>query len=89
MRILVAVRREDHAAADEADAGDDLGRDARRVDDHTAIGQHVHEAVFRDEHEQGRRDADQSIGSQTGGLLAYLPFKADQGGQYEGESQFL
>jgi hypothetical protein len=32
--------------ANEADAGDYLGRDARRIDDHLAVFQNVSEAVF-------------------------------------------
>jgi hypothetical protein len=36
----------DQAAADEADAGDDLRRDTRRVENNPAVGQNVSEAIF-------------------------------------------
>src|SRR5271170_3526753 len=79
------LAHEDDAAPYEADAGDDLRRDARRIEDNPARIEDVGEAVFRYEHDQRRREPDKRIGAQAGALLTDFALQADRSGQYEGE----
>src|SRR5271170_2212129 len=65
----------DDAGAEEADAGNDVGRDLRRA----GIAIEVH--AKRDE--RGGADGDQHIGAQSGAALPPLPLRADQRSQHE------
>ena len=78
---------EDDAAPDEADAGHNLRGDARRIEHNPAVLQDIHEPVFRDQHKQGRGDADEGVSSKTRALLANLPLQTHQSGQRESECQ--
>src|SRR5580693_8635885 len=44
----------DDAAADEPYSSDNLGGDARRIEDHAAVLKYVGKTVFGDEHDQRR-----------------------------------
>ena len=60
--------------AEEADAGDDLRRDARRVADAMAVDE---PDAGGDVHEQRGADADQDVRAQAGGLARELALEAD------------
>lgn len=69
----------DHAGAKEADAGDDIGDDARGLD-------HARDARGQVD-EGGRADRDQHAGPEAGGALPVLPLRADQRAEDEGRGQ--
>jgi hypothetical protein len=74
----------DRARAEEADAGDDLRRDARRIADALT----VHNAdPRRDVHEQRRADTDQNVGAEAGRLARQLSLEADDPAEQDGEQQ--
>src|SRR5581483_6722922 len=80
---------EDDAGAEEADAGDDLGRDAARVgaDDGVAARQEIVEAVGADHGEQGRAAGDEHVRAQPGGLLVELALEADHAAERGGDRE--
>jgi len=80
-----AVSGQDDAGSEEADAGDDLGGDARGVVAGDAVHQDVGEAVLGDQHHEARRHADDGLGADARALASDLSFEADGGRQDEGE----
>jgi hypothetical protein len=73
-----ATAEDDAARTENAYAGDDLGCDARRVQDDGPRRQDVAEPVLADQQDRRRRDADDRLRSQPGGLALYFAFEADQ-----------
>ena len=67
---------QDDAGAQEADAGHDLGGDARRITLANKAGEH-------DEARRAQRH--EGIGAQAGHLLVPLPLETDRGAQHQGE----
>ena len=83
-----AAAEDDDARAEKADARDDLGRDARRVDDDEPVDEDVLEAVLADQQDQRRRRADDGLRAQACALALDLAFQADQCRQAERHEQF-
>ena len=81
------VVHKDDAGADEADAGDDLRGNTGWIEHDATGGEDIHEAVLRDEQEEGGGGADDRIGSEAGALMAKLPLKADQCRENEGRGE--
>ena len=71
---------DDRAGAEEADARDDLRRDARRVGAHdgAAARQELVEAVRGDDREQRRAETDEQVRPEPGLALAQLALEADR-----------
>ena len=80
------VALEDHPGAQEADAGDHLGGDPRRVQDDFAA-QQCGEPEPRDQREGARAHPDQDVGAEPGRFLAHLTFEADERAQHQGRQQ--
>ena len=90
-----ALLQDDHAGADEADAGDDLRGDAGDVDAHGAVrarrqrgedGPEV-EPVLRDEHEEARAERDEEVRAQAGLLGAIFALESDEPAEQGGERE--
>jgi hypothetical protein len=79
--------QEDHAATDEADPGYHLRGDTRGVEHNPTVREYVHEAVFRDQHDQCGGYPDKGVCSKPRAFLANLPLHTYQGGQDKGERQ--
>ena len=79
---------DDQPGAEKANAGNDLGRHPRRVEDDVLVDQDIGEAVLADQHDQRGGDTDDGVRTEAGGLLLELAFEADEGRQEEGEAQF-
>jgi len=75
-----APRVEDRAGADEAHAGQDLGRDPAGI---ASLRRHAH----GEDREQGGSDADEDVGAEAGGLSLQLPLEADGAAQQDGEDE--
>lgn len=75
------------ARAQKAYAGNDLGRDAGRVQHDRAAREDVGEAVLTDRHDQRRRGPDDRLGAQSGALALDGAFQADERGQPERDEQ--
>jgi hypothetical protein len=71
------------AAADEADAGNDLRRNAGGIKDNKILGEHVRKTVLRDQQEKGSRCAGNRVSTQARALVAYLPLHTDGSGKQE------
>ena len=80
-----AVSGQDDAGSEEADAGDDLGGDARGIVAGDAVHQDVGETVLGDQHHEARGHADDGLGADARALASDLSFEADGGRQDEGE----
>ena len=80
---------EDDAAANEANPGNRLCRDARWVKNDTACDENVGEAIFGNQHEEGCRNADQSVGAQASAFLADFALQPDQSREEEGQEQLF
>jgi hypothetical protein len=80
---------DDRAGPEEADAGHDLGRDARRVgpDDVPAGDEEVVEAVRGDEREQARAERHEKVRPHPRFTVAKLTLEADRGAQRRGDRE--
>lgn len=81
------IADEDEPAADETDAGDDLGGDPGRVERHAMHLDPVVGAVLRDDHRHAGAQTDQSVGAEAGALLAVLALQPDRRTQAKGQRQ--
>jgi hypothetical protein len=80
---------QDRAGAEEADAGDDLRGDARRIAVGTMVGCETDlRNIDRQLSEQRRADADQNVGPQPGGLSRELALHPDGPAEKSGEEEF-
>ena len=70
------LANEDHATADKADARNNLGGDTRWIEDNSVLFENVCEAVFGNENDQSRGEADNRIGAQAGALLPEFALEA-------------
>ena len=78
--VTDAVGVQDGARADEADAGEDLGRDAPGI---AAARAHLDREV----REGGRPDADQDVRAQAGRLALQLALEADDPAEHGGQGE--
>jgi hypothetical protein len=81
----VVARLQDDAGAEEADACDDLGRDAAGVG-HEAAGVGAGGHFGRDDGEHGRAHGHQQVGAQAGGPAVLVAFEAHGGAQQGGHA---
>jgi hypothetical protein len=77
----------DYAAADEPDARDNLRGYSLRIENDTAIGEDIGEAIFRNEDDQRGGEAHQGVGPQPCALLSNFALKADERRQNQREGQ--
>src|SRR6202023_4258870 len=84
-----AARLQDRAAADEADAGDDLRRDAAAIPGAApGAGAAAGPRLPREMRQQGGADGHQHVGAQTGPLAGPFALGADRAGE-EGRERDL
>src|ERR687893_1801176 len=90
-RAVVAAAANDGASPEKTDAGDDLGRDPRRVELQAAAPKSRPrerlEAVGRDQGEERRPEAEQDVRPETGGLVADLALEADGAAQHNRQDE--
>ena len=80
---------DDRSGTDEADAGDDLRGDARRIgaDDLVAAVQELAEAVRGDDREERRAETDEHVRSQSGFPVAQLALEPDRTAERGGDRE--
>jgi hypothetical protein len=78
---------EDETGADEADPGDDLCGDARRIEDNAVVCEDVGKAVLGDEQEERRSCADDGVSAESGAFVADFAFETDDCGKQKGNAK--
>ena len=90
-RTSLSTSADDGARPEKTDAGDDLGRDPRRVELQAAAPQSRPrerlEAVGRDQGEKRRPETEQDVRPEPGGLVADLALEADGAAQHDRQEE--